>query len=58
VAKRRQTGEQGVGDTLARLLKGVAAGKASKVLERITGKSCGCRNRQAWLNQRYNYLDQ
>ena len=56
LAKRRQPGERGVGDTLARILAGVGAARAAKVYERLVGRTCGCADRQEWLNRRWPYV--
>jgi hypothetical protein len=55
IARRRQPGDTGLGDTLERVLRRVAADQAAQVWERWAGKSCGCKNRQAWLNGKYKY---
>lgn len=51
----RRKGDNGVGDTLARIL-GVAGGEAwKKAYKRIMGEDCGCADRQAKLNGKYPY---
>ena len=56
IARRRQPGDTGVGDTLERFLRRLAADKAAQVWERWAGKSCGCKDRKAWMNGRYKYM--
>lgn len=55
IAKRKKDIDAGLGDTLARIFEGMSADKLAKFYERATGKTCGCTNRQAWLNARFNY---
>ena len=55
LAKRRQPGDAGAGDTLARILGKVGADRAAKVWEQVTGTACGCSDRRGWLNGRYSY---
>ena len=56
LARRRVAGERGVGDTLARLLNGVGAARAAAVYERLVGKTCGCKDRQQWMNEQWPYV--
>jgi hypothetical protein len=46
-------GEKGVGDTVHRLIPGADAFK--DWFEKQFGKSCGCTNRQTWLNAKFPY---
>lgn len=55
IAKHRQPGDEGAGDTLERLLKKVGADRAAKAWERVAGRPCGCQDRKAWMNSRYPY---
>jgi hypothetical protein len=54
VARFKQDGEQGIGDTLARLIVG---GDEFKALMEAIGVDCGCSARQAHLNALYPYAD-
>lgn len=47
--------ERGVGDTLARLLGKVGGEVWKGWYQRLTGKDCGCGDRQGRLNERYPY---
>jgi len=55
IAQRRQPGEIGVGDTVHRLFSQFGGNTLSEAYERLAGRPCGCKDRQAWLNQRYPY---
>ena len=50
----RMDSDKGVGDTVERLLAKVGGRKIKSLIESLGG-SCGCTNRQRWLNQRYPY---
>ena len=54
IARLKQNGEQGIGDTLARLIAGVG-GEQYKALMEAIGVDCGCAARQAHLNAIYPY---
>ncbi|MDA8378927.1 MAG: hypothetical protein M0Z50_18195 [Planctomycetia bacterium] len=55
IGKWRVDAEQGVGDTLTRIL-GAGGGEVYKRwYKRITGRECGCSDRQARLNQTFPY---
>ncbi|MBC8106230.1 MAG: hypothetical protein H7Z14_06535 [Anaerolineae bacterium] len=45
----------GLGDSLASALEKIGADKAAKLFEKITGASCGCDQRRAWLNKFWPY---
>ena len=53
--KSREPGlcpDRGLGDTVARVLEATGVGPLAKaVIERATGKPCGCQERQAALNR-------
>ena len=55
LAKRRETGDVGLGDTVARTLEHVWADNLALAWESLTGKSCGCQDRRQWLNRLYPY---
>lgn len=54
VAAFRTPEDRGIGDTVERLLAKAGGRAIKKWLERV-GVSCGCRDRQAWLNEKYPY---
>ena len=41
----------GLGDFVETVAKLVGADKAAKLYERLSGRSCGCQARKAWLNR-------
>lgn len=43
--------EKGLGDYVAAMLNAIGGDHLAKLYERLTGKRCGCKKRQAWLNQ-------
>lgn len=46
---------RGLGDTIAKITHYTGIAKAVKIKEKITGKPCGCANRQKKLNQKVSY---
>ena len=54
LAKLAKAGEAGAGDTTARIF-GNAGGAFKVWFKRIFGKSCGCGDRQQWMNERFTY---
>lgn len=50
----RVDSDKGVGDTVERLLAKVGGGKIKSLIESLGG-SCGCTDRQKWLNEQYPY---
>jgi len=55
IAHLKTDADAGVGDTIARVL-GPVGGDAFKAwFKRLTGKSCGCTERQDELNRNYPY---
>lgn len=54
IARRRIDSDQGVGDTVKRILTKVGGDQFEWVMKRL-GIDCGCGSRQAWLNARYPY---
>ena len=55
IATLRTTDDKGLGDTVARCLTIIGAKSLAHVYHLITGKSCGCVDRQAKLNEMYPY---
>jgi len=53
IAKFSKPGEIGIGDTVHRMIPKADAFKAW--FDRKFGKSCGCTERQRWLNARFPY---
>ena len=45
----------GLGDSVAALAARLGADKAAILFEKLTGISCGCPGRQAWLNKLWPY---
>lgn len=54
VAKKKQPGEVGVGDTLERMFRSVG-GKQFKIVTAKLGVNCRCTDRQAYFNRRFSY---
>ncbi len=46
---------RGLGDTVARLAQATGLAAAAKMFERVTGRPCGCEERQRKLNQLFPY---
>lgn len=57
VARLRIPQDRGVGDTVARHASRFGGDFVKRLLKRLTGRDCGCANRQAWLNQHYAYTN-
>jgi hypothetical protein len=56
IATIRQPGDIGLGDTLVHQI-GDATSEAFKTrFEELVGSSCGCADRQRWLNAKFPYL--
>ena len=53
--KRRHEADTGIGDTLARILAAKGADVFKRAFRAITGKDCGCADRQKRLNALYPY---
>jgi hypothetical protein len=49
---------QGLGDTIASLATLTGLNQLAKTYEQVTGKPCGCKERQALLNQWLPYPNQ
>jgi len=54
VESKRIDSDRGIGDTLERLLASVGGRKYKRLLSWL-GASCGCQNRQDWLNKKWPY---
>ena len=51
-----QTNESiGLGDTVAKFTAFTGLDHLAKLYTRTTGKPCGCKERQAYLNKRFPY---
>jgi hypothetical protein len=44
---------RGLGDTLAKVFKATGVEAVAKAVEKVTGKPCGCAQRQEWLNEKF-----
>lgn len=55
IVKAIDESPEGLGDTLKNLFEKIGADKAAKLYEKLTGKSCGCEKRRAWLNKFWPY---
>lgn len=55
ISKKKIDTDQGVGDTLKRLIEKTGSDKIARAFEKLTGKVCGCTNRQEHLNRKYPY---
>lgn len=55
IAALRKEADRGAGDTLARLIKAGGGNTYKAVFMALTGRSCGCGQRQDWLNKRFPY---
>ena len=56
IAKFRQPGDIGLGDTVVHLIGDARSERFKTWFHRKFGKSCGCTERQRWLNRRFPYL--
>ena len=55
LAKFRRAKDTGLGDTLVHLIGHARSEKFKKWFAGKFGKTCGCSERQRWLNQKYPY---
>lgn len=55
ISRLRVAGEKGVGDTIARYSDTLGANVFKRVYRYLTGRNCGCRNRQRRLNEMFKY---
>lgn len=56
IAKDRQPLDTGLGDTVVHLIGDTRSERFKAWFQEKFGKSCGCTERQAWLNAHYAYL--
>jgi hypothetical protein len=56
IAKFRREADTGLGDTIVHLIGDTRSERFQKWFQRKFGKSCGCTERQRWLNLRFPYL--
>ena len=55
VTKFRREKDTGLGDTLVHLIGDARSDRFKKWFTRKFGKTCGCTQRQRWLNQKFPY---
>jgi hypothetical protein len=55
IAKFRHAQDTGLGDTLVHLIGDARSARFKKWFSRKFGKTCGCTERQRWLNQKFPY---
>jgi hypothetical protein len=55
IAKFRRDSDVGLGDTVVHLIGDTRSERFKKWFARKFGRSCGCTDRQRWMNQRYPY---
>jgi hypothetical protein len=56
IAKFRHIEDTGIGDTLVHLIGDARSERFKKWFARKFGKTCGCTERQRWMNQKFPYL--
>lgn len=56
VGKFRKSEDKGVGDTIVHLIGDVRSERFKMWFQRKFGRSCGCTDRQRWINQRFPYV--
>jgi hypothetical protein len=56
IAKFRRAPDTGLGDTVVHLIGDTRSESFKKWFARKFDRSCGCIERQSWLNQRFPYL--
>lgn len=56
VRKFRKDSDAGIGDTIVHLIGDERSERFKKWFIRKFGRSCGCADRQRWLNSRFAYL--
>lgn len=56
-AKFRHPQDRGLGDTIVHLIGNTRSERFKKWFNRKFGRTCGCTERQRWLNQKYPYTD-
>jgi hypothetical protein len=55
IAKFHRDGDTGIGDTIVHLIGDTNSARFKTWFQRKFGRSCGCTERQRWLNQKYPY---
>lgn len=55
IRKFARKGDTGLGDTVVHLIGDARSERFKKWFARKFGRSCGCTERQAWLNRHYPY---
>ena len=55
LAQDRQPEDKGLGDTIVHVIGDTRSGKFKRWFKEKLGPSCGCAERQRWLNQRFSY---
>jgi hypothetical protein len=55
IAEQRQCEDTGLGDTLVHLIGESRSEKFREWFQIQVGRSCGCTDRQAWLNAHFRY---
>lgn len=56
VALAQQAGDKGLGDTVIHIIGETNSERFKTWFQEKFGKSCGCKERQRWLNRRYPYV--
>ena len=56
VARLRKEGDIGLGDTIVHLIGDKNSDRFKRLFHKIVGRTCGCADRQRWLNARFPYL--
>jgi hypothetical protein len=54
-AEKRNRRSRGLGDTVRKIADATGISAAAKLYERVTGKDCGCKQRQESLNRLVPY---
>lgn len=54
-SKYRRPQDTGLGDTLVHIIGDANSARFKRTFMRMFGKSCGCTERQRWLNRRFPY---
>lgn len=57
IAAARQPGDAGLGDTVVHLIGDTRSENFKKWFQEKFGRSCGCTERQAWLNRLFPYAN-
>jgi len=57
LAQARQPADKGLGDTIVHVIGDVRSEKFKNWFKEKLGTSCGCTERQRWLNQKFPYAE-